>query len=56
VFYALDRLWKDCPTVAFVDAAAPADESTGAAGNDVAEPEVDSDDETLSEPVDVVTT
>src|SRR6478609_1546400 len=23
VFYALDRLWKDCPTVAFVDAAAP---------------------------------
>ena len=23
VFYALDRLWKDCPTVPFVDAAAP---------------------------------
>jgi len=29
VFYALDRLWKDCPTVAFVDAAAP----VGAAGD-----------------------
>jgi ribosome-associated protein len=24
VFYALDRLWKDCPTIAWVDAAAPA--------------------------------
>src|ERR1700712_2271370 len=27
VFYALDRLWKDCPTIAFVDAAVPADGS-----------------------------
>ncbi len=24
VFYALDRLWKDCPTIPFVDASAPA--------------------------------
>lgn len=24
VFYALDRLWKDCPTIPFVDAALPA--------------------------------
>ncbi len=24
VFYALDRLWKDCPTIAWVDAHAPA--------------------------------
>jgi ribosome-associated protein len=23
VFYALDRLWKDCPTIPFVDAGAP---------------------------------
>jgi ribosome-associated protein len=23
VFYALDRLWKDCPTIPFVDAEAP---------------------------------
>ncbi len=23
VFYALDRLWKDCPTIPFVDAAVP---------------------------------
>ena len=27
VFYALDRLWKDCPTIPFVDAAVP---NTGA--------------------------
>ena len=24
VFYALERLWKDCPTIPFVDRAAPA--------------------------------
>lgn len=24
VFYALDRLWKDCPTIPFIDADAPA--------------------------------
>lgn len=24
VFYALDRLWKDCPSIPFIDAAAPA--------------------------------
>ena len=35
VFYALDRLWKDCPTIPFVDAALPAlqvDESTAGRG------------------------
>lgn len=25
VFYALDRLWSDCPTIPFVDSALPAD-------------------------------
>jgi ribosome-associated protein len=28
VFYALDRLWKDCPTIPWVDADAPADAAT----------------------------
>jgi ribosome-associated protein len=23
-YYALERLWKDCPTIPFVDSAAPA--------------------------------
>lgn len=37
VFYALDRLWKDCPTVAFVDTAAPgAEGAEGAEGADTA--------------------
>ena len=32
VFYALDRLWKDCPTIPWVDADAPTgDEGAGAA-------------------------
>jgi ribosome-associated protein len=32
VFYALDRLWKDCPTIPFVDAALPTgDDSAPAA-------------------------
>lgn len=31
VFYALDRLWKDCPTIPFVDADAPADQVAGSA-------------------------
>ena len=29
VFYALDRLWKDCPTLPFVDAALPASQDAG---------------------------
>jgi len=37
VFYALDRLWKDCPTVPFVDAGAGpvavGDAGAGAAGS-----------------------
>ena len=51
VFYALDRLWKDCPTVAFVDAAAPVAEvgAADAADGSVAE-EVDGS----AEPADVV--
>lgn len=28
VFYALDRLWKDCPTLPFVDAALPTAEGS----------------------------
>lgn len=32
VFYALDRLWGDCPTIPFVDAALPAEESAPAVG------------------------
>src|SRR4051812_17911050 len=31
VFYALDRLWKDCPTIPWVDADAPVDDSGAAA-------------------------
>jgi ribosome-associated protein len=30
VFYALDRLWKDCPTIAWVDANAPAGQAAPA--------------------------
>lgn len=29
VFYALDRLWKDCPAIPFVDAALPGGAPTG---------------------------
>lgn len=32
VFYALDRLWKDCPTIPWVDAAAPAEDGAESAG------------------------
>ncbi len=34
VFYALDRLWKDCPIIPFVDATAP-DGEPAAAENDI---------------------
>jgi ribosome-associated protein len=34
VFYALERLWKDCPFIPFVDAAAAAHEAERAAGSD----------------------
>jgi ribosome-associated protein len=30
-YYALERLWKDCPTIPFVDRAVPAAASTGSA-------------------------
>lgn len=36
VFYALDRLWKDCPTIPWVDADAPVDGSAAAADTGVA--------------------
>lgn len=32
VFYALDRLWGDCPTIPFVDAALPADAAGSVVG------------------------
>lgn len=32
VFYALDRLWGDCPTIPFVDSALPADAQGAAEG------------------------
>jgi ribosome-associated protein len=34
VFYALERLWKDCPFLPFVDAAAAAHAAERAAGRD----------------------
>jgi ribosome-associated protein len=33
VFYALDRLWSDCPTIPFVDSALPAAAENAAAAN-----------------------
>jgi ribosome-associated protein len=49
VFYALDRLWKDCPTLPFVDAALPSADNTPAAdrstdADDGADPAVTVDD------------
>ena len=42
VFYALDRLWKDCPTIPWVDADAPTDDAASGAPSvavtDVADP------------------
>jgi ribosome-associated protein len=34
VFYALERLWKDCPFIPFTDAAAAAHAEERAAGTD----------------------
>jgi len=34
VFYALDRLWKDCPTIAWVDAHAPVNSADDAADSE----------------------
>ena len=34
-YYALERLWKDCPTIPFVDRALPADGGTGSAGGGI---------------------
>ncbi len=43
VFYALDRLWKDCPTIPWVDADAPV--ADGSVGAPVRVPDVDIDDD-----------
>jgi ribosome-associated protein len=34
-YYALERLWKDCPTIPFVDSAAPAPAEDAASPSDV---------------------
>ena len=58
VFYALDRLWKDCPTVAFVDTAAPDAEGadTAAVPTESARDEFSADDDSgrAAEPADAV--
>lgn len=58
VYYALDRLWKDCPTIPFVDAALP-EGATPEAGTPVdgtddksAEPGVETDDDQAVEGTD----
>ncbi|MEO7126234.1 MAG: ribosome silencing factor [Nakamurella sp.] len=52
VFYALDRLWGDCPTIPFVDSAIPADAGDpDAADTDAGDPDAantDGQDETSS--------
>lgn len=57
VYYALDRLWKDCPTIPFVDAALPAETEEGAGAADplasgADEPQTADADEELAEGVD----
>ncbi|TKV61405.1 ribosome silencing factor [Nakamurella flava] len=58
VYYALDRLWKDCPTIPFVDAALPegatpeAGASVDGAGDEQDEPSVEADDEQAVEGTD----
>jgi ribosome-associated protein len=37
VFYALDRLWSDCPTIPFVDSALPVEGDTATEDAGVAE-------------------
>lgn len=45
VYYALDRLWKDCPTIPFVDAALPegAEPATVTAPRPAADTDTDTD-------------
>ncbi|MTD13139.1 ribosome silencing factor [Nakamurella sp. YIM 132087] len=52
VFYALDRLWKDCPTIPFVDKDAPA-AAPASAGVDSGV-SADAADEPVDEPADEV--
>ena len=40
-YYALERLWKDCPTIPFVDSALPAQEAAEASAPDDAAGEQD---------------
>lgn len=53
VFYALDRLWGDCPVIPFVDSALPTTEGAGGAvaARDAARPDggVLADDRTLAD-------
>lgn len=43
VFYALDRLWKDCPTLPFVDAALPASLEPGSTRSGAVAPPAEPD-------------
>lgn len=54
VYYALDRLWKDCPAIPFADADAPADAAGPADSGpaDTAAPETASEGRTRPEPGD----
>jgi ribosome-associated protein len=38
-YYALERLWKDCPTIPFVDRRAPADGSADSLASENPAPE-----------------
>jgi ribosome-associated protein len=55
-YYALERLWKDCPVIPFTDKAAPptaAGTGSSADGATGVEPGVDPDDEPADETADV---
>ncbi len=43
-YYALERLWKDCPVIPFVDRAAPADGGTAGVEAPTADTDVDASD------------
>ena len=48
-YYALERLWKDCPIIPFVDRAAPADGGTAGVEAPTAETDVDATDGAASD-------
>ena len=41
-YYALERLWKDCPTIPFVDSALPAQQAAGQGADRNRQPQVPS--------------